>query len=499
MNKIWNTIGAYTDIIIRPSIYKASWFIALIIVILVLLIFLFYKYHIKTIRKANSKLSQLVKERTTMLETMNREIEEQNKEILKQRDLANIHRDQIVKQKEELEIHRNNLSNLVDIRTKELLEAKQKAEEGNKLKTVFLEIINHKIRTPMNAILGFINLLSEKIDDPNSRSFYLKILQESGRNLLHLIEDIIDFSRIHTDELKISCELCDINDMIKQLVNVYRERASREKPEINILIEIPDEPSFINSDPKKISQIISHLIDNCFRFTEKGFIKIGIKETTDDSVALFVEDSGKHMPQEALNNFYDRFYHVSHNNPDILQRDADLGLALSRYLIELLGGKICANNIENGGIAFEFTISRNNQHETPIDITEKDQEASYYWPGKKIIIAEDDETNYLLIEAIFKDTGVELFHAEDGVEFLEIIEKNPKADLVLLDIRMPRLNGLNAIKIVRETMKDVPVIAQTAYDHGYHREKAIESGCNQFMTKPLKKAELLKVVKYYLG
>jgi CheY-like chemotaxis protein len=123
----------------------------------------------------------------------------------------------------------------------------------------------------------------------------------------------------------------------------------------------------------------------------------------------------------------------------------------------------------------------------------------YYWPGKKIIVAEDEETNFLLIEAIFKDTCIEILRAEDGVEFLEIIEKNPQVDLVLMDIRMPRLNGLNAIKIARETMKDVPVIAQTAYDHAYHRQLAFESGCNHFLTKPLRKEELLNLVKTYLG
>lgn len=497
-DNVWNKKGTSIKIIIRPPFYKTKVFLALEVLALILLLILFYNLRSSAIRNANLKLSQLVQERTSLLETQNKEIEVQNKEISQQRDLATSQRDQISKQNEELEIHRNNLADLVEVRTKELQEAKKKAEDNDNLKTVFLELINHEIRTPMNAILGFINLLGERIDDPNSRSFYLKILNESGKNLMRLIEDITDFSRFHLGELKVKYLPCDVNELIKPLIGVYREWASREKPEINILTEIPEEKILINSDAKKILQIFNHLVDNSIKFTEKGYIKLGVKEYNNDFLTLFVEDSGKIISQDNINGFFDRFYNSSHNDHDILQRDSGLGLVLSKHLTELLGGKIWLE-IKEPGMAFYFTLPCNRQVESRSQLNQSTKSTSYFWPGKKIIIAEDDETNYLLIEAIFKDTGVELLHAEDGVEFLEFIEKNPKVDLVLLDIRMPRLNGLNAIKIVRETLKDVPVIAQTAYDHAYHREKAFESGCDNFLTKPIIKEELLNLVKTYLG
>jgi signal transduction histidine kinase/ligand-binding sensor domain-containing protein/CheY-like chemotaxis protein len=498
-DNIWNLKGASIDIIINPPFYKSKFFIALEILGVILLLLLINNIRNNTIRKANINLSKLVEERTVLLESQKKEIEEQNKEIIAQRDLATAQFDQIISQHDELESHRSNLAVRIEIKTKELLEAKHKAEESNNLKTVFLEIINHEIRTPMNAILGFINLLSDKIDDPNNRSYYMKIINESGKNLLRLIEDITDFSRFHTGELKLDCVPCNLSEMIRQLIGAYRERVSREKPEINILVEVPEDINVINSDSKKILQILNHLVDNSIKFTEKGYIKLGTKDFNNDFVTLFVEDSGASIPADNLKGFFDRFYKSDHDTQDILQRDSGLGLALSKHLTELLGGKIWVENLENKGVGFYFTVACNRKVEKQRQIQPTNHSNSYFWPGKKIIVAEDDETNYLLIEAIFKDTGVELLHAEDGVEFLEFIEKNPKIDLVLLDIRMPRMNGLNAIKIVRESMKDIPVIAQTAYDHAYHREKAFESGCNHFLTKPLRKEELLNLVKTYLG
>lgn len=497
-DKIWNKTGASVDIIISPPFYKTKVFIVLETIAAILLLIFIYSLRGKAIRNTNFKLSHLVQERTSLLELKNQEIEEQNKEIIQQRDIATSQRDQIIKQNEELEIHRNRLAELVELRTEELLEAKKKAEDNDKLKTVFLEIINQEIRTPMNAILGFINLLGERIDDANSRSFYLRILNESGKNLMRLIEDINDFSRFHLGQLKVNYQVCNLNDLIKPLIGSYREWASRERPEINILLDLPTENVLVNSDAKKILQIYNHLIDNSMKFTDKGFIKLGISEHTSEYITLFVEDSGRKISDDTIEGFFERFYQSGHDNHDIQQRDSGLGLALAKHLTELLGGKIWIENKENG-FGFYFSIPANLKIDSNSGIDPSVKSSSYFWPGKKIIIAEDDETNYLLIEAIFKDTGVELLHAEDGVEFLECIENNPKVDLVLLDIRMPRLNGLNAIKIVRETMKDVPVIAQTAYDHGYHREKAFESGCNHFLTKPLIKEELLNVVKTYLG
>jgi signal transduction histidine kinase/ligand-binding sensor domain-containing protein/CheY-like chemotaxis protein len=498
-DNIWNTTGTGISLIISPPIFKTFWFIALEILLTIMIIIGIYQFRSRNIRKTNHKLYELVNERTQLLEGRNKEIINQNKEILIQRDLATSQRDQIIKQNEELEKHRNKLTELIDISTNELMLAKQKAEESNKLKTIFLEVINHEIRTPMNAILGFINLLNEKIDDPKNRSYYLRILNESGKNLLRLIEDIIDFSRLQTGELQPNNETCNVNELIKQLVSTYRERASRDRPEINILSEIPDENIIINTDSKKLVQIFSRLVDNSLKFTEKGFIKLGIKENKPGSITFFVEDTSMGIPPENIDSLFERFYNNDHNNADKPSRESGLGLALSKHLTELLGGKIWVESNSYIGSIFYFTIACKKVNSIP-DTQDMDFASNmYYWPGKKIIVAEDEISNFLLIEAIFKETGVEILHAEDGIEFLEIIEKNPKVDLVLLDIRMPRLNGLNAIKIVRESMKDIPVIAQTAYDHEYHRQLAYESGCNHFLTKPLRKVDLLNLVKTYLG
>jgi signal transduction histidine kinase/ligand-binding sensor domain-containing protein/CheY-like chemotaxis protein len=497
-DNVWNTKGTSIKLIISPPFYKTYWFIAFEILIIILIVVGIYHIRSRNIRNTNNKLYKLVNERTHLLEERNKEIIHQNREMVVQRDLATSQRDQIIKQNEELAIHRNKLSELVDTRTKELMEAKQKAEENNKLKTIFLEVISHEIRTPMNAILGFINLLSEKIDDPKNRTYYLRILNESGKNLLRLIEDIIDFSRLQTGELQVNIEPCNISELIKQLVSIYRERASREKPQINILSVIPDDNIIINTDSKKLVQIFSRLADNSMKFTEKGYIKLGITENNPGSVTFFVEDTGIGIPPENVGSLFERLYNYDQNSPDKLSRESGLGLALSKHLTELLGGKIWVESSGNYGSIFYFTIICKKIIETNEIQNDDADSRMYYWPGKKIV-AEDEETNFLLIEAILKETEIEILHAADGIEFLEIIEKNPQVDLVLLDIRMPRLNGLNAIKIVRESMKNIPVIAQTAYDHAYHRQLAMESGCNHFLIKPLRKEELLSLVKTYLG
>ncbi len=491
-DNIWNMKGTSIDIVVYPPYYKTWWFIALEIGFIILLIYSIYRLRVNDIRLLNINLAKLVAERTHQLE-------DQNIEIIKQRDIATSQRDQIITQNEELEMHRNKLSELVEVRTKELLEAKQKAEESDKLKTAFLENISHEIRTPLNAILGFINLLSEEATNRDSDKYYHRIINESGKNLLRLIEDIIDFSRLQTGELKAFYTETDLNELIRQIIIPFRDKIIREKPEINIITEIPQEKINVFTDQKKLGQIFAKLIENAIKFTDKGYIKIGISEVSEKQITFYVEDSGIGIRPEFINKIFERFFKVEEENPSKLYRGAGLGLALAKQLTSVLGGRIWVRSEHRQGSTFYFTITHikvNNEHK---DLDTRNIEPIYYWPGKKVLVAEDEDSNFLLLEAFLKDTGVQLLHAKDGVEFLEIIDNDQNIDLVLLDINMPRMNGLNAIKIIRNSKKDMPVIAQTAYDLTYQREKCIEFGCNEFLTKPIKKEDLLNMVKRYLG
>jgi len=488
---VWNQKGISIDVIVHPPYYKTWWFITAEIILLLLIIYSIYRLRVNDIRKLNKNLAKLVANRTHQLE-------QQNEEIIKQRDIATSQRDQIIMQNEELGMHRNKLSELVDVRTKELLEAKLRAEESDKLKTAFLENISHEIRTPLNAILGFINLLSEETDNSTTDKYYYRIINESGKSLLRLIEDIIDFSRLQTGELKASHAACDLNELLKQFILPYHEKIAREKPDLTLITEIPQEKLLINTDQKKLSQIFIKLIENAIKFTDNGHIKIGISEIKNNLITFYIEDSGIGIRPEFKEKIFERFFKVEDINSTKLYRGAGLGLALARQLAQVLGGRIWVDSDYGKGSTFYFSIAFIKTKNDLIDQPGNSSLPIYYWPGKTVLVAEDEDSNFLLLEAFFKDTGVKLLHAKDGIEFLEIIDNDIPIDLVLLDINMPRMNGLNAIKIIRNSKKQVPVIAQTAYDFTYHREKCLEFGCNEFMIKPIKKDVLLGLAKKYL-
>ncbi len=497
-DQVWNEKGKQLRVVVHPPFYRSTWFVMLLIALLILSVITIYRMRVKNIRIMNERLSVLVAERTQELEIRNREIEKQNEEILKQRDLARSQRDQIIQQNEELEKHRNRLEELVEERTQDLVIAKDKAEESDRLKTAFLENLSHQIRTPMNAIIGFINLLTEKIDDKMSREYYLRIINESGRNMLRLIEDIIDFSRMQTGQLQPEYTKCNVSDLIRQLVSSIRDRASRENPSLSIMTDIPQDEVTMYTDEKKLRQIFSKLIENSMKYTEKGFIKIGIAKQEEKNMTFFVADSGVGIEDQYIDKIFDRFFTVEEVDSPKDYRGSGLGLAFAKIITELLGGKIWVESKKSKGSTFYFSLpyKKVTSESKPIAIVDTKK---FYWPGKTLLVAEDEESNYLLIEAILRDSGVTLIHVNDGIELLEKINDGIEFDLVLLDIKMPRMGGINAMKIIRESHAKVPVIVQTAYDQTTHREQCKEYGCNEFLVKPLRKKELLELLDKYLG
>ena len=499
-DKLWNEAGSSFLLIVHPPFYRSWWFIVIISLVFLYLLFLIYQSRVTNVRVMNTKLSELVAERTKELEERNYEIAKQNKEILSQRDYATTQRDKIKKQNEELENHRNSLQQLVEERTRELMVAKEKAEESDKLKTAFLENISHEIRTPLNAILGFLNLLSDKIDDHESRNYYLRIIDESGRNMLRLIEDIIDFARMQTGELKPVLSECHVSNVVRELILWMRERVSREKQNINVINKFPHEDVIMFTDEKKLRQIFSKLLDNSFQNTERGYISLGIHNQDEDRITFFVEDSGVGIDKENLDKIFDRFFTVQEDSVPKGMRGSGLGLAFARTMTEIMGGEIWVESQKSRGSTFYFSLPY-----LPVTIQKKASsdlssgKKKYFWPDRTVLVAEDEESNYLLIEAMLRETKVRIIHVKDGVELLEKVDEGSQFDLVLLDLKMPRMGGLNAMKIIREHHGEIPLIIQTAYDHTNHRQKSFDLGCDDFLIKPLKKKELLEVMKKYLG
>lgn len=495
---VWNHTGASIKVIVHPPFYKTVWFIGLMVALVALVIFSVYRIRVRHMSQQNSRLARQVSERTRELEKRSREIADQNERIIKQRDLATIQRDQIVKQNKELELHRTRLEELVEERTQDLVAAKEIAEESDRLKTAFLENLSHEIRTPMNAIIGFVNLLTEKIDDRFSREYYLRIINESGKSMLRLIQDIVDFSRMQTGQLQPEYGACNLNDLLRDLISTTRAKASREKPELNILANLPDQPIVMYTDGKKLYQIFSKLLENSIKYTEQGYITVGIDKLEEKWITFFVKDTGIGIKPEHINKIFDRFFTVAEDDKPGVERGSGLGLAFAKVIAELLGGKIWAESRDDSGSTFYFTLPFKTAN---LDKQKSGQsvEKRFSWSGKKILVAEDEESNFLLIEAILRDTGVSIIHCEDGVELLEKVDDGLEFDLVLLDLKMPRMGGINAMKLIRESNKDIPVIVQTAYDQTNHRKQCLDVGCNDFLVKPLRKMDLLETIEKYLG
>ncbi len=489
----WSPEGAKITIVIHPPFYRTVWFILCLILSGILIIFGIYRFRVREMRMINKKLSLLVAERTVELEKRNEEISNQNEEIKKQINIATAQRDQISAQNEELEKHRNRLEELVKERTADLAAAKEKAEDSDRLKTAFLENISHQIRTPMNAIIGFINLLSDKIDDKNSREYYLRIINDSGRSMLRLVEDIIDFSRMQTRQLQPEYAECDVQRLIKDLISSIRMKASREKPELNITMDLPASETIIVTDERKLTQILMKLLENSYKHTEKGHIRVSIK-TEEDRFTCFVEDTGKQIEEKYLDKIFDHLFFVSEFDSNRSARGSGIGLAFAKTVTELLGGKIWAETSSPDINRFIFSLPLTNSLERQNIKRKSSDKVKYSWKDKIIVVAEDEDSNYQLIEAMLKDTGAKLIRATDGVHLLEVVEHESNIDLVLLDIQMPRMNGISAIKIIRESNRKIPVIAQTAYDHTQHRDVCREQGFAGYIVKPIRKSELLESI-----
>ncbi len=473
----WNYKGTALRVIVYPPFYLTWAFKILLIVLFILALVSGYRLRVGRIRRLNSRLSKLVSERTHELEIRNREIASQN---------------------DELEKHRSRLEELVRERTQDLVVAKEKAEDSDRLKTAFLENLSHQIRTPMNAIIGFINLLTENIDDKRSREYYLRIINESGRSMLRLIEDIIDFSHMQTGQLQPEYAECHADKLIRELVSTSRERASRLNPSLSIMTDLPKDGLIMYTDEKKLRQIFSKLMENSMKYTEKGYIKIGVSEQEKESITFFVEDTGIGIEAEYIDKIFDRFFTLEEEEEPENFRGSGLGLAFAKLVTEMLGGRIWAESKKAEGSTFYFRLPFMQVLSGPSPLQKTDGK-KYYWPGKTLLVAEDEESNYLLIEAILKDAGVTLIHVNDGMELLEKLNAETGIDLVLLDIKMPRMSGTHAMKIIRENYPNVPVVVQTAYDKTSHREQCKELGCNEFLVKPLRKKEVLEVLGKYLG
>jgi PAS domain S-box-containing protein len=383
------------------------------------------------------------------------------------------------------------------IAEKELIKSKEKAEESDRLKTAFLHNISHEIRTPMNAIIGFSALLSEPDMDKESQNSFIEIITKSSNQLLSIVTDIIEISNIEAGILKLNSNQTNLNSVSGNLQNRFSPMASEKNVDFIIDTGLKDGEAQIWTDETKLSQILSCLLSNAIKFTSKGNITLGYR-LKGGFIEFFVSDTGIGIHKEQFSNIFDRFYQVEHT----LDRQYDgtgLGLSIAKAYVELLGGKIWLTSEPGSGTTFLFTIPYSTSEPT----TKEVRKAGIYedlkkYENKTVLIAEDEEMNYRLLIQFLSGLNLKLIHAENGKEAFDICDSNEDIDLVLMDIKMPVMDGLEATALLKKRRPSLPVIAQTAFAFESDRDKVLKSGCDDYIAKPIKKDILIAMVKKYL-
>ncbi|HAF29898.1 MAG TPA: hypothetical protein DCG75_12720 [Bacteroidales bacterium] len=438
----------------------------------------------------------------TNLKKAEEEILRHKEEIEAQRDLANEQKRQIIKQNIELEKHQTQLEKLVEQRTRQLKFAKERAEESDRLKSSFLANMSHEIRTPMNAIIGFSELISEADIDQPQRKELITHLNSNCNSLLHLIDDIIDIARIEAGQLRIFKQDCFINQTFIELYEAFSETQLKENKNVELIVEIEntDEHLSIHTDPYRFKQVMNNLIGNAIKFTDQGFIKFGYQISPkgyEDFIKFFVQDTGIGLNKDEQKEIFEQFRKIDSRETDKLYRGAGLGLAISKNLVNELGGEIWTESEPGIGSTFYFTlpfIKTNKKYKHTEEVN-----TNYNWENKTILIAEDEESNIKMIKLVLQKTNVNIIHVQNGEKAINYCQENKQIDLVLLDIKMPRVNGLDATKQIRKFNKKIPIIAFSAYAMPIDQQNARKAGCTDFIAKPIKKDKLLEKLNHYLN
>ncbi len=380
----------------------------------------------------------------------------------------------------------------------ELIKAKEKAEESDRLKSAFLANMSHEIRTPMNGILGFADLLKEPQLTGEQQQEYINIIEKSGVRMLNIINDIIDISKIESGAMKILYSETNINEQIEYIHTFFNPEAERKGLSLYIKSLLPADEAIVKTDREKIYAILTNLIKNAIKFTDSGSIEFGCVNKG-DNLEFFVKDTGIGIPEDRHNAVFERFIQADISDKRALQ-GAGLGLAITKAFVEMLGGEIWFRSKENEGTHFFFTIPHLIQGSAGnAKKTRKEANSVKDLNNLKVLIVEDDSTSDKHITLLLNKYNCKVFHAADGIEAVEFCRKTPDIDLILMDIRLPGMNGYEAAMEIRKFNENVVIIAQTAHALAGDKERALESGCNNYLTKPINKALLNVFIEKYFS
>ncbi len=383
----------------------------------------------------------------------------------------------------------------------ELEKARAKAEESDKMKSIFLSNMSHDLRTPMNAIIGFTDLLKEEIPTQEEYEEFLELISSNGESLLHLINDIIDLSKIEAGEVVIQNSSCSVNQIISELEKQYTKILKlKARNKVNLKSHFSLKSDFvIETDPLRLKQILSNLLTNALKFTREGHIQFGY-EILGDKIEFFVEDTGIGIKEDELEQIFERFGQskdgLTHN-----KSGTGLGLAISKNLVELMGGRIGVESEYGNGTRFYFSLPYILLEGKTIEHFQKTPErnSNYNLAGEVILVVEDDLSNYNYLKAVIKRNHGNVIWAKNGRHALELYQQHPDIQIVLMDIHLPVMNGFETTRELKKMNPNIVVIAQTAYAMAYDEQICYNAGCDDYLAKPIKPKLLLEKIENHLN
>lgn len=374
----------------------------------------------------------------------------------------------------------------------ELIDAKEKAEESNRLKNAFMQNISHEIRTPMNAICGFSSLMTEPDLSLDQKANFSSIIRSNCDQLLTIITDVLTISSVETKQLKVNIQEVNLHLLMEELTHIFKPTATSLSVDFQNTTDIPQDQAYILTDRTKLTQILTNLLTNALKFTKEGSIELNCHREK-DKLVFYVKDTGIGFNPESKDILFERFRQA---NDDINKKygGTGLGLAISKAFVELLGGEIGVETEPGKGSVFHFTLPYRSA--SPLETDSIEPIVSN--KGYTILVAEDEDVNFLFLETLLQPMNWKLIRARNGQEAIDLTRANENIRLVLMDIRMPVLDGYQAAIAIKELRPNLPIMAQTAYAHEYELEE-YHTVFDDYVTKPLRIQVLKQKISKFLA
>tara|TARA_R110000751_G_scaffold301415_5_gene413834 strand:+ start:35606 stop:38041 length:2436 start_codon:yes stop_codon:yes gene_type:complete len=376
----------------------------------------------------------------------------------------------------------------------ELINAKEKAEESDRLKTAFLANMSHELRTPMNGILGFAELLKRKNITVETKDTYLGFIEKEGNRLLSFISNIVDISKIESNVITVEKSFCNVNELIDDLYSKYSFRLENTAVQLLIKKGLDDPHSGVETDANKLIQVFSNLLENAIKFTKEGVIEFGYS-LSKNKLEFYVKDTGIGIEKEEQKNIFNRFMQgkleQTHNH------GVGLGLSIVKGIVAILGGDVGLESQTGAGSTFFFSIPYQKavaDTKVVLDTNNTTLDSDHF----TILIAEDDRFNFLYLKACLSEVDCTILHAVNGKEAVELVNENSSIDVILMDINMPKMNGYEALEEIRKTNIKVPIIAQTGLAMSGDKEKMLQAGFNDYISKPISPKVLMSTINKHL-